>query len=153
MKLVGGNWAGHVGPMLPEGLDQKPLSDIARHIALMGFNSVRLTYATFMYTRYANLTVVQSFRDLGLHAEIKRMYKYNPNLLGLTLIDAQKVVVDELGSHGVMVLLDCQVSKPIWCCNDDDGNGFWGDKYFNPQEWLHGLKMVATRYKNTPTVC
>lgn len=153
VKLAGLNWAGHVGPMLPEGLDKRPLSEIARRVALMGFNSVRLTYATYMYTRHASLTVAQSFQDLGLNEAIEGMQIHNPQILDMTLIEAQKAVVDELGLNGVMVLLDCQVSEPIWCCADGDGNGFWGDRNFKPEEWLNGLTMVAKRYKNSPTVC
>lgn len=153
VKLVGGNWAGHVGPMLPEGLDKRPLSDIARHIALMGFNSVRLTYATYMFTQYSRVTVMQSLRNLSLFNAIDGMTKYNPQLLKLTLPDAQEAVVNQLASCGIMTVLDNQVSKPIWCCSDDDGNGFWGDKYFDPKDWLQSLHMVAHRYRHNPMVC
>ncbi|WOG87052.1 hypothetical protein DCAR_0206272 [Daucus carota subsp. sativus] len=152
VKLAGLNWAGHVGPMLPEGLDKRPLSEIAKHIALTGFNNVRLTYATYMYTRYANRTVLDSFRDLGLEAAIRGIRRNNPQILELTLTEAHKAVVDELAINGVTVLLDCQVSEPIWCCGNDDGNGFWGDKNLQPQEWLRALRIVAAFYKYTPTV-
>ncbi|WOG85800.1 hypothetical protein DCAR_0104993 [Daucus carota subsp. sativus] len=140
VKLVGGNWAGHVGPMLPEGLDKRPLSEIAGHIALMGFNSVRLTYSTYMFTQYSHLTVLQSLRNLSLHDAIDGMTK------------AQEAVINQLASHGIMIVLDNQVSKPIWCCGDDDGNGFWGDEYFDPKDWLRSLHIVAHRYKNNPMV-
>lgn len=152
VKLAGLNWAGHVGPMLPEGLDKRPLGEIARHIALTGFNNVRLTYASYMYTRHANLTVLESFQKLGLESSIRGIRMNNPYLLGLTLVQAHKTVVDVLAMNGVMVLLDCQVSEPIWCCNDNDGNGFWGDKNLQPQEWLRALTIVATLYKHTPMV-
>ena len=103
VKLAGLNWAGHVGPMLPEGLDKRPLSEIAKHIALTGFNNVRLTYATYMYTRYANRTVLESFRDLGLEAAIRGIRRNNPQILELTLTEAHKAVVDELAINGVTV--------------------------------------------------
>lgn len=152
VKLAGLNWAGHVGPMLPEGLDKRPLSEIARHVALTGFNNVRLTYASYMYTRYANRTVLESFRNLGLEASIRRIQIHNPTLLDLTLVEAHKTVVDALAMNGVMVLLDCQVSEPIWCCNDNDGNGFWGDKDLQSEEWLRALTIVAALYKHNPMV-
>lgn len=152
VKLVGLNWAGHVGPMLPEGLDKKPLNEIARSFVLMGYNSVRLTYAMYMYTRHANLTVAQSFRDLGLNEAIEGIQTHNPQILGMTLVQARDHVVNALGSFGVMVLLDCHVSEPIWCCGAGDGNGFWGDTNFNPREWLNALTMVAERYRNTHSV-
>jgi len=56
-------------------------------------------------------------------------------------------VVTALALHDLMVILDNHVSKPQWCCGDTDGNGFWGDEYFNPEEWLQGLIRVATRFR------
>ncbi|GAA0146234.1 hypothetical protein Leryth_025766 [Lithospermum erythrorhizon] len=152
VKLACVNWAAHLEPMLPEGLDKKPLNKIARHISSMGFNCVRLTWATHMFTRHANLTVSQNFHNLGLKDAISGIGKNNPELLSLTVVDAQKAVIEALGSHGVMVLLDNQVSRPMWCCDNHDGNGFFGDKYFGTIEWLLGLKIVARRYKNNPMV-
>ncbi|KAM3396693.1 glycosyl hydrolase 5 family protein [Capsicum galapagoense] len=152
LKLVCGNWPGHIETMLPEGLDLKPLSHIARHISLMGFNCVRLTWATYMFTRYSNLTVVQSFMNNGLHDAMSGIARNNPQLLGLTLVEAQRAVIEELGRHGVMSVLDNHVSKPTYCCGSDDGNGFWGDKYFQPKEWLKGMDIVAKQYKNLPMV-
>ncbi|CAI9094203.1 OLC1v1029897C2 [Oldenlandia corymbosa var. corymbosa] len=151
VKLACANWEGHVS-MLPEGLHKQPLDHIARGFSLMGFNCVRLTYATYMFTHNAHLTVAQNFENNNLTSALKGMTKHNPQLLGLTLADAQKAVIDALGSHGVMVLLDCQVSKPMWCCSNDDGNGFFGDQYFSPQDWLKALSIVAKRYKDTPMV-
>ncbi|KAK1356448.1 glycosyl hydrolase 5 family protein-like [Heracleum sosnowskyi] len=152
VKLAGLNWAGHVGPMLPEGLDKRPLTEIAKHIALTGFNNVRLTYATYMYTRHANLTVLESFQNLGLESAIRGIRINNPFLLDLTLVEAHMTVVDVLALNGVMVLLDCQVSEPIWCCGDNDGNGFWGDRDFQPEEWLRALTIVAALYQHNPMV-
>lgn len=51
-KLVCGNWAGHLQPMIPEGLDKRPLKDLVSEIVKHNFNCVRLTYAIYMWTRY-----------------------------------------------------------------------------------------------------
>ncbi|KAL4587345.1 hypothetical protein LXL04_000214 [Taraxacum kok-saghyz] len=59
---------------------------------------------------------------------------------------------DDNASFRVMVVLDNHVSEPMWCCSNNDGNGFFGDKYFDPEEWLRGLSIVGERYKNTPMV-
>ncbi|KAL3499287.1 hypothetical protein ACH5RR_038380 [Cinchona calisaya] len=152
VKLVCGNWEGHLEPLLPEGLSKRPLDEISRHISLMGFNCVRLTWAVHMYTRYSNLTVAQNFHDLNLTDALVGIQRHNPQLVGLTVADAQRAVIESLGLHGIMVFLDCQVSHPMWCCNDNDGNGFFGEVYFDPHEWLQGLSMVSKRYKDTPTV-
>ncbi|XP_071920232.1 glycosyl hydrolase 5 family protein [Coffea arabica] len=147
VKLVCANWEGHVS-MLPEGLSKSPLDDISRHISLLGFNCIRLTWAVYMYTRHAHVTVAQHLQDLNLTDALAGIQRHNPHLASLTLVDAQKAVIESVASHGVMVILDCQVSKPMWCCNDNDGNGFWGDAYFDPHEWLRALSTVAKRYKD-----
>ncbi|XP_019160506.1 PREDICTED: uncharacterized protein LOC109157089 [Ipomoea nil] len=152
VKLACASWAGHLEPMLPEGLDRRPLSQIATHVSTMGFNCVRLTWATYMFTRYANMTVVQSFGDLRLTEAISGLVSNNPNLLSLNLVDAWKAVVEEIGRHGIMMVLDNHVSKPMWCCADHDGNGFFGGVYFDPDEWLQGLAIVANIFKDTPMV-
>ncbi|KAM0000730.1 putative cellulase [Helianthus debilis subsp. tardiflorus] len=146
------NWPAHLRPMLAEGLDKKPMSHIARHISLMGFNCVRLTWATRMFTRYSNKTVVQTFRDLNLVNAITGITKNNPQVLHLTAVDAFSAVIGAITSLGMMVVLDNHVSEPMWCCSNDDGNGFFGDKYFDPREWLNGLSIVGKRYRNTQMV-
>ncbi|KAL6979532.1 cellulase [Sarracenia purpurea var. burkii] len=140
--------------MVAEGLHKRPLEGIAASVASMGFNCVRLTWATYMYTRsnYSDLTVAESLDRWGLKDAKAGMAENNPGILGLSLWDAQKAVVDGLGAHGVAVVLDNHVSLPKWCCGDKDGNGFFGDEYFHPEEWLQGLTAVATRYQANPTV-
>ncbi|CAI9094204.1 OLC1v1029898C1 [Oldenlandia corymbosa var. corymbosa] len=151
VKLACVNWAGHI-QMLPEGLNKQPLSNIAKQISSMGFNCVRLTYATYMFTRHGHLNVGEYLEHNKLTLALEGVKKHNPNILNLSVWDAQKAVIDALGSQGVMVILDCHVSKPKWCCNDNDGNGFFGDQYFDPQDWLNALSTVAKRYINTPMV-
>ncbi|KAF3562960.1 hypothetical protein DY000_02010983 [Brassica cretica] len=47
-----------------------------------------------------------------------------------------------------MVVLDNHNSKPGWCCTDNDQNGFFGDKHFNPQLWIKGLTKMASMFSN-----
>lgn len=147
VKLKCVNWAGHMEVMVPEGLDRQPLDDIAAKVASLGFNCVRLTWATYMYTKSSQVKVAQSFESLKLLAAIDGIKKHNPNILNMTLVNVQSAVVDSLGGKGIMVVLDNHVSKPMWCCSDTDGNGFFGDQHFDPREWLEGLNLTATRYK------
>ncbi|XP_068652665.1 glycosyl hydrolase 5 family protein-like [Aristolochia californica] len=154
VKLHCVNWAGHMEAMLPEGLNKRPLGAIASRIASLGFNCVRLTWATFMFTNttYAQRKVSESFLSLGLNQTLVGIATHNPSLLTLTVVEAQEAVVDALGKAGVMVVLDNHVSLPQWCCGEDDGNGFFGDTYFNPKVWQQGLRMVAERYRGKPQV-
>nr|XP_043609567.1 glycosyl hydrolase 5 family protein-like [Erigeron canadensis] len=146
------NWPAHLRPMLAEGLDKKPVGHIARHVASLGFNCVRLTYATHMFTRYYNKTVVQTFRELKLTDAIKGLQKNNPVVLDLRVVDVLSVVINVIKAHGLMVVLDNHVSEPMWCCSDNDGNGLFGDKFFEPEEWLRGLAIVGERYMNNNMV-
>lgn len=57
-----------------------------------------------------------------------------------------------LGNNNVMVILDNHISKPGWCCSNFDGNGFFGDQYFNPDLWVQGLTKVATTFINVTNV-
>lgn len=152
VKLACVNWAAHLEPMLAEGLDKKPVGHITAHIKDMGYNCVRLTWATYMFTRYARTTVAQSFHRLGLREARIGIARNNPGFLNLTVVEAQQAVVEELVRKGLMVVLDNHVSQPMWCCGDHDGNGFFGDEDFDPNEWLRGLEIVAKRYKDTPMV-
>ncbi|GFZ16440.1 cellulase (glycosyl hydrolase family 5) protein [Actinidia rufa] len=154
VKLTCVNWPGHLHAMVPEGLHKKPLTHIAAFVSSMGFNCVRLTWATYMFTRpyFTNLTVEQSLDRWGLEEARAGLTQNNPGLLGLTLVEAQKALVSGLGAQKIMVVLDNHVSYPKWCCHGSDGNGFFGDEYFDPGEWLMGLTTVAKLYKDEPTV-
>lgn len=154
VKLTCINWVGHLEPLIIEGLQKKPVSYIANQIVSMGFNCVRLTWATYMFTRpnYTALTIATSLDKFGLKEAKVGIGMNNPEFLNLSLIEGQKKVIEKLGTNGIMVVLDNHVSKPQWCCSENDGNGFFGDVFFDPSEWLQGLSSVAKLYKDIPNV-
>ena len=51
-----------------------------------------------------------------------------------------------------MVILDNHMTKPGWCCSNDDGNGFFGDRDFDPEMWVDGLTKMATLFKGVKNV-
>ncbi|CAJ1938215.1 unnamed protein product [Sphenostylis stenocarpa] len=61
-------------------------------------------------------------------------------------------VVKSLGENDVMVILDNHVTEPGWCCGNTDGNGFFDDQFFNPNEWILGLTKMATLFKEVTAV-
>uniref|UniRef100_A0A7N0VJA4 Ricin B lectin domain-containing protein n=1 Tax=Kalanchoe fedtschenkoi TaxID=63787 RepID=A0A7N0VJA4_KALFE len=148
VKLACLSWVSHLEAVVAEGLSKQPVDDISRRIADMGFNCVRLTWPLYLATNQSlsNLTVRQSFMSLGLIAPIAGLQSNNPSLVDLTLIKAFQAVVTSLGRNNVMVILDNHLTKPGWCCNNYDGNGFFGDQYFNPNEWIKGLTHMARIY-------
>lgn len=61
-------------------------------------------------------------------------------------------MVYDPGENNIMVILDNHVSKPGWCCSDDDGNSFFADRYFDPKVWAEGLSNMATLFAGAPNV-
>ncbi|XP_057802744.1 glycosyl hydrolase 5 family protein-like [Salvia miltiorrhiza] len=153
VKLACVNWPSHLEPMIAEGLEKKPINVIVKKISETGFNCVRFTWSTYMFTRpdYGNLTVSKSLERFNLSAAKAGIAKNNPRFLNMSVVQLHKAVVDELGKNKVMVVLDNHVSRPTWCCSGD-GNGFFGDADFSPEEWLRGLAAVAKAYKAHPAV-
>lgn len=154
MKLACINWEAHLEPVIPEGLSKQPLDGISRRVASMGFNCVRLTWPIYLATNetFSNTTVRRSLQGLGLNDFVSGVQYYNPSIIDKSRIDAFKAVVTSLGNNNVMVIIDNHVSRPSWCCSDDDGNGFFNDQYFNPDEWIQGLTKMATLFKGVPNV-
>ncbi|XP_039041062.1 glycosyl hydrolase 5 family protein-like [Hibiscus syriacus] len=148
VKLACVNWVSHLEPVLAEGLSKQPMDTLAKKIVSMGFNCVRFTWPLYLVTNdsLASLTVRQSFQRLGLLESISGIQANNPSIINVTLIKAYQAVVSSLGENNVMVILDNHISTPGWCCSNFDGNGFFGDIYFNPDLWITGLTRMATLF-------
>jgi aryl-phospho-beta-D-glucosidase BglC (GH1 family) len=152
VKLHCVNWSSHLNAMIAEGLDTIPLKKLIVQLKELGFNCVRYTWATHMFTRYSTYKVGENFDKLNLTGTRLGIGFYNPSLENVTVADAFDFIIDEFGKQGMMVLADNHVSDPKWCCDNNDGNGFFGDRYFDPKEWLEGLSNVANRVKGKPQV-
>ncbi|XP_022975073.1 uncharacterized protein LOC111474045 [Cucurbita maxima] len=118
--------------------------NISRHTKMPG----RVKIVGFIKKR----TVEENFDLLDLEQAKAGLAQYNPFVLNKTIAEAYEAVVDVLGESGLMVIADNHMSQPRWCCSLDDGNGFFGDRYFDPQEWLQGLSLVAQRFSKKPTM-
>ncbi|XP_028806408.1 glycosyl hydrolase 5 family protein-like [Neltuma alba] len=152
VKLLCANWPSHMGVMLAEGLEKQSIMHIIFQFHHLGLNCVRLTWATYMFTRYSNHTVQQTLDSLGLADAKAGIIKHNRVVLNMTHPQAYSFVVDQLASQNVMVISDNHISEPKWCCAPNDGNAFFGDKDFDPKEWLLGLSMAAQLLKGKPNV-
>ncbi|OIW00378.1 hypothetical protein TanjilG_05728 [Lupinus angustifolius] len=154
VKLACVNWVSHLDAVVAEGLSKQPVDVISNRIKIMGFNCVRLTWPIFLATNdsYASLTVRDSFQSLGLIESVAGVQSNNPSIVDLTLIQAFQAVVKSLGDNNVMVILDNHITRPGWCCSNNDGNGFFGDQYFDPNLWIQGLTKMATTFKGISNV-
>ncbi|XP_021746764.1 uncharacterized protein LOC110712601 [Chenopodium quinoa] len=155
VKLACINWSSHLELMVAEGLTKQPVDVISKKIKDLKFNCVRLTYPIYLATNktLASQTVRQSFLNAGLsNSIVADLQANNPSIIDLSLIDAFQAIVASLAKNNVMVILDNHVSKPAWCCGNDDGNGFFGDQYFNPKLWIKGLTKMAALFQDNPYV-
>jgi endoglucanase len=163
------NWAGHMEAHIPEGLHKQSVEWLADWIARQGFNCVRLTYATD-HALNPGLKVSDAFvaAAAAAGADINAMtglyaaaVQKNPWLSGATTRDVFGKIVDALWAKGVMTILDNHVSKASWCCNLEDGNGWWdtafgynapNSRFFNTENWVAGLQQMAMWARGRPGV-
>jgi hypothetical protein len=154
---------------VPEGLNKKPVEQVAEWIAQQGYNCVRLTYSIDMALN-PTLKVEDSFRAAAAAAGVSQddmMSQYtgaveqNPFLAGAAVLDVFDRVQSALWDRGVMTILDNHVSKAGWCCDLSDGNGWWNDapiyyadnsKYFDTRKWLSGLGAMASWSSSRPGI-
>jgi endoglucanase len=163
------NWAGHMEAHLPEGLQHQSVDTLAQWVEDQGFNCVRLTFSIDMALDQ-DLKVSDSFSTLaertGAPADAvadlwSRVKTKNSWIENISVGEAFGHVVDALGSAGLRVILDNHVSKASWCCNLDDGNGWWDEapgyidsnsRFFNTTNWVSGLRAMAQFSANHPAV-
>ena len=152
VKLSCVNLVLHAQSMVAQGLDISPLKEMASEITSRQFNCVRLTWSVNMFTRYTYETIGDILDGLDI-ADVKSgVEKHNPKILKMTVTKVFQTVINCLGSEGIMVILDNHISQSRWCCSLDDGNGFFRDRNFNPNEWLQGLSFVAVQFTCNPYV-
>lgn len=164
--FISTNWPGHQEIMIPEGLQHSSIKDIVAWFPKFGLNSVRFTFAIEMiddiYNNSPNQTLERSvINALGqangtkvLSQILEKNPQFSKNTTRLQVWDA---VGKELSNQGVIIHLDNHVSKAFWCCGDDDGNGWFGEKYFNVEKWKRGLsymtKHVSGVHMELPGFC
>jgi hypothetical protein len=147
------NWPGAADTMLPEGLLYQSAEQIARRIKDMGLNVVRLTFPIELVddiyeTNGADVTLQDALtRALGSENGTRveeEILQNNPQFHGRTTrLDVVDAVAQALHNEGLMLHLDNHVSKAMWCCSLTDGNGRFGDTYFNVTNWIRGLSFMA----------
>ena len=168
-KLRCVNWAGHMEVRIPEGLHKQPVEHIADFIAGAGYNCVRLTYSIDMaldqgmavsdaFTNGANSAGV----DVNaLNDMYTKAVGLNPWLSDAKVIDVFDYVQSALWDRGVVTMLDNHVSRAQWCCDLDDGNGWWADapgawpsngEYFITDDWINGLGAMAAWANGKPGI-
>ncbi|TEB26467.1 glycosyl hydrolase family 5 protein/cellulase [Coprinellus micaceus] len=169
VKLRCASWAGHMEANIPEGLQHQPASTIAQWLSANRFNCVRLTFSIDMALNPSQ-RVSDAFTAAASPAGVstssmQTLYNSavskNSWLSSSTTRGAFARVIQELGNAGVMVILDNHLSRASWCCGTSDGNGWWASasgynagnsRYFDTNNWLNGLRSMATFARDHPNV-
>jgi endoglucanase len=163
------NWAGHMEANIPEGLQHASIESIAKIVSDSGFNCVRLTFSIDMALNQG-ASVKESFgslaertgADKGAVDDLwNRVKNNNAWIENASVSEAFGKVIDTLGAKNIRIFLDNHVSHASWCCNLDDGNGWWdqgsiyvesNSRFFNTDNWNEGLAAIANFSASHPAV-
>ncbi|KAF9734383.1 beta-1,6-galactanase [Paraphaeosphaeria minitans] len=158
---VGVNWPGAADVMIPEGLQYASIASIVSKVKSLKMNVVRLTFAIEMIDNIkdngGDVTIQNAFnKALGTtngpktyQQVIKNNPQFNEKTTRLQVFDA---VAAELDKQGIYIHLDNHMSKGAWCCGSGDGNTWFGDTYFNANNWKRGLQYMVDHGKSWPNL-
>ncbi|KAL3468115.1 glycoside hydrolase superfamily [Aspergillus heterothallicus] len=150
---AGANWPGAGEAMIPEGLQYASVSSTLSKIKSIGMNSIRLTFPIELvddiYEKGQDTTILDSLINaLGAEngtAVFNQITTHNPSITSTsTRLDAYDLVASECNTQGIYVELDNHISKAMWCCSTTDGNAWFGDTYFDVENWKRGLAYMAS---------
>lgn len=145
VKLTGLNWLGtHMAQLVNNGLDRAPLERIVKTVKYMGFNSVRLNYASAMAAVGTN----------GTRPKVpdESLLKANPDLMNRSALEVFDKVVEAITNEGLLVVICRHMLEPGWCCRGDDGSELWYGKNRSTEDWMDDLTFMAKRYRHNPRV-
>lgn len=136
VRLRSINWEGlNDSARMLHGLDRQPLATIVGHLRALGFDSVRVPFASALL-RSTELTRVEFTR-------------HNPWLAGLPARAAWVRVVDELTRAGFLVILDNhQTAFGFY----PDGDGMWFTADHSEADWIADWVEVAELFRANPQV-
>ena len=154
---AGTNWPGHGEVMIPDGLAYQSIEGVVSKIKSVGMNAIRLTYAIQMIDEiYANggedVTVqaafTQALGETDGPARFAEFLEKNPSFdESTTRLQVFDAVAEECARQEIYINLDNHMSQGAWCCNSGDGNSWFGDTYFNVDNWTRGLAYMAEHGK------
>lgn len=145
--LQGVNWSGaHQNGMVPAGLDKLPRTEIARRIAALGLNHVRLTFALHTFASNAGQLISTPVADQWRLAA-------NPDLQGgASSWDVYQAVVQALTDKGIAVIPNCHMLYQGTCCSEADGNGLWYNANWPASAFYAVWGMVVQAFSDNPLV-
>jgi len=157
------NWAGHISSNLPEGLNNNSDANILDIMASEDdlFNCLRINYSVELMVNeeVKAMTARQSLTNNNHQSDFADLSKFvggfeqqNPDLIDSPILDSFIKIVEEANKRNIFILFDNTVSLSSWCCSFTDGNGWFNDTYFDVDEWLQSLSLMATTFKDYSNV-
>ncbi|ETN41267.1 uncharacterized protein HMPREF1541_03202 [Cyphellophora europaea CBS 101466] len=147
IKLTSINWYGASDELfVVGGLNVRHRDDIARTIAALGFNSVRLPYSD-------QLVIEDPIIPSALLSA-------NPDLIGFSAVDVYSAVVTSLTSAGILVIPNNHITTARWCCDANLCDGIWHNDYLGPlckvplskATWIDHLETIMRPHVTNPLV-
>ena len=133
VQIRGVNWFGfETSTGAPHGLWSRGLDDMLDQIAGLGFNTIRLPFASAVLD---GTSPVQ-----GIDAQT------NPDLQGLTSLQVMDVFVERAGERGLAIILDRHA------LGFDDRHQLWYDDQYPQERLADDWRFLADRYRNAPNV-
>jgi endoglucanase len=132
VRITGVNWFGFETDYAPHGLWTRNYKDMMDQMKSLGFNTIRLPFATQMFDPGAMPGTID--------------YGRNPDLRGLTPAQVMDKVVGYAGQIGLRILLDRHAVNagylsPLWYSND-----------YPQSRWISDWQMLAQRYQGNTTI-
>ncbi|QYL17129.1 cellulase family glycosylhydrolase [Mycolicibacterium pallens] len=136
VQISGVNWFGAEGSNgVPDGLWTRNYKDMIDQMSAQGFNTIRIPYSSEML----HTTSAPS----GIN------YALNPDLEGMSRLQVLDQIIAYAGQDGMRVILDHHRSTAGAGTSE---NGLWYNSQYSEDQWVSDWQMLATRYKNNPTV-
>ena len=136
VQISGVNWFGAEGSNgVPDGLWTRNYKDMIDQMSAQGFNTIRIPYSSEML----HTTSAPS----GIN------YALNPDLQGMSRLQVLDQIIAYAGQDGMRVILDHHRSTAGAGTSE---NGLWYNSQYSEDQWVSDWQMLATRYKNNPTV-
>lgn len=136
VQISGVNWFGAEGSNgVPDGLWTRNYKDMIDQMSAQGFNTIRIPYSSEM--------LHTSAAPSGIN------YALNPDLQGMSRLQVLDQIIAYAGQDGMRVILDHHRSTAGAGTSE---NGLWYSSQYTEDQWVSDWQMLATRYKNNPTV-
>jgi aryl-phospho-beta-D-glucosidase BglC (GH1 family) len=136
VRIAGVNWFGFEGYNgVVDGLWTRNYQDMMDQMVDQGFNTIRLPYS----------------QDV-LHGQVPGdsiNFTLNPDLQGLTSLQAMDKIIDYAGQIGLKVILDHHRNDAGVSTTE---NGLWYDDKYSETDWVNDWVTLTQRYADNATV-